>query len=139
MTRQDPPSFEEMTKNIDDPDYGLGVIKLWQFPENWLGTKAAKIHDLRYDYLKPGESTQFIDKEFWYNAEEEGVPAFELSIFYGILCAWGQLFQYGKDICEYRGWHNWKACSYGQKNSVYDYRCVTCGLHKPLDAGDEQC
>lgn len=49
---------------------GTGILPFWfQDPDPANDWKSAPsiLHDLRYDHLQPGESTQDIDKEWWIN------------------------------------------------------------------------
>ena len=127
-----PPTFEEAAQHITDPNYGLGIPWLWQLPDSWPGSCAAKIHDLRYDYLKPGEDTEKIDYDCRDHCLAEGCSATQVDVFFKLMRIWGEAFQLGKDICWMLGDHNWKPCSYGQAGMIYDLRCSRCGLHKDV-------
>lgn len=127
-----PPTFEEAVQHITDPDYGLGVAWLWQLPPDWPGTKAAKIHDLRYDFLLPGEDTTEIDDEFSDNCDKENCNEIQTFVFYRLCRVRGEIFERGPELCSLVGEHDWKPCTYGQAGIVYNLRCVRCGLHKPL-------
>lgn len=131
-----PPTFEEAVKNITDPTYGIGTPWLWQLPEDWPGTESAKVHDLRYDYLKPGESTESIDWECRESWLKEGCPIEMITLFFRIMRIWGKLFQEGEHVCALLGEHLWQTCSYGQAGMEYDLRCSRCGLHKEIDRLD---
>lgn len=128
-----PPTFEEASKNITDPCYGIGIVTIWQLPPDWPGTKAAKIHDLRYDYLKPGEDTRSIDTEAEEGFIQEGCSGIMVGSFYRMMRLWGLIFQEGEHVCALTGTHTWRPCSYGQEGMTYDLRCSTCGLHKALE------
>ena len=131
-----PIAFDDAVKTITDPDYGIGVINFWQLPPDWAGTKTAKIHDLRYDYLKPGENTFDIDHEALNGWRIEDCSMLQYGSFYVIIRAWGSIFEEGVHICELTGNHCWKKCSYGQAGKIYDMRCSICGLHKELVANE---
>ena len=127
------PTFEEAVKTITDPNYGLGVVTLWQLPPDWPGTEGAKVHDLRYDYLVPGESTFKIDVECRDSWIREGCCATQIAAFYRVMRLWGEIFQEGEHICDLFGQnHSWNPCSYGQKDKYYDMRCGICGVHRPF-------
>lgn len=132
-----PITFEEAIKNIDDPNYGIGVVKLWQLPDDWPGTKTAKIHDVRYDFLEPGVSTDRIDTECIRGWEYEGCNPVQIKVFSCFMNVWGMIFQQGVFLCQVFDGHDYKPCSYGQKNKVYDMRCSRCGLHRSLTAEEQ--
>ncbi len=139
MTIIKPPTFEEaMQMGITDPDYGIGCRWLWQLPPDWPGTKTALIHDLRYDYLKPGESTLTIDDEALAGWRAEGCPEVSNLAFYKIMRLWGEIFEHGYIMCKILNSHEWSPCSYGQAGKAYDLRCSRCGLHAPLELGETE-
>lgn len=127
-----PPTFEEASQHITDPEYRIGAWFV-ELPLNWPGTETAKIHDLRYDYLKPGESTLKIDKEAKAGWKKEGCPKAQVLSFYRIIRLWGRTFQEGEHLCAALRHHYFVPCSYGQAGMVYDMRCSICGLHKSFD------
>lgn len=133
----EPPTFEEAVKHIVDPNYGLGLAWLWQLPQDHIFTPAAKVHDLRYDYLKPGENTVIIDKELeesfgklCLTSETNGWLAIQKVLFIKLARVRGEIFEQGPLMCKQRGHHHFEPCTYGQ-DIIYDNRCLTCGLHRP--------
>lgn len=131
-----PISFEEASKSITDKAYGLGLTWLWQLPASHPFHPAAKLHDLRYDFLEPGESTYKVDNEIFesFKAIATDLDASELfvemHVFYRILRIRGEIFEVGPNLCKLKG-HNFVGCTYGQ-DKVYNLRCTSCGLHKEL-------
>jgi hypothetical protein len=126
-----PPPFEEAVKHITDPNYRLGAW-LVHLPSLWPGTETAKIHDLRYDYLLPGDDTTVIDLEARRGWQAEGCPEVQTASFFRIIRLWGKLFQEGEHICSLLDKHSFECCSYGQIGECYDMRCSVCGLHRDL-------
>lgn len=134
MNFHHPISFEEARTHIVDPNYGLGLIWLWQLASAHPFHKAGQLHDLRYDYLEPGEDTAYIDHEFYISCWKAATTPFlvlQAEVFKEIARARGRIFIFGEDMCRVRNCHIWAPCTYGQ-NKIYNERCTTCGLHKDL-------